>query len=380
MKIIFISNYFTHHQKPLSDALYKITNGNYIFIATEKMSDDRIKQGWTIKLPDYVRELDMSNKTVVLSSIVDINNADAVIQGHLYDCLIEERVKAGKLTFIYNERLYKSIKRYLKAPLYLYKGIKYSGCYVLAASAFTPYDYSITRSYKNRCFKFGYFPVTKYYNNIDELIKNKKKTQILWVARLIDWKHPEVAVQVAKRLKMEGYQFNLKMVGTGPLMDHLVSEVERLGLENFVSLIGVMKPEDVRTEMEQSGIFIFTSDKNEGWGAVLNEAMNSGCACVASHSIGATPYLLTDGMNGYIYDNDDFESLYHRVKSLLDNPTLQSQFGANAYNTITQVWNAQVAASNLCHLINSLTQGDGGISHGPCSYAPIIKNNWFKCQ
>jgi hypothetical protein len=38
----------------------------------------------------------------------------------------------------------------------------------------------------------------------------------------------------------------------------------------------MMPPEEVRVHMEQSNIYLFTSDFGEGWGAVLNEAMNSG--------------------------------------------------------------------------------------------------------
>ena len=34
--------------------------------------------------------------------------------------------------------------------------------------------------------------------------------------------------------------------------------------------------------MEKADIFLFTSDRREGWGAVANEAMNSACALVVS--------------------------------------------------------------------------------------------------
>ena len=48
--------------------------------------------------------------------------------------------------------------------------------------------------------------------------------------------------------------------------------------------MGALKPADVRKEMERADIFLFTSDYKEGWGAVLNEAMNARCAIVAVHS------------------------------------------------------------------------------------------------
>lgn len=37
MRILFCSNYFTHHQIPLSDALYELTNHNYCFVAHKEM-------------------------------------------------------------------------------------------------------------------------------------------------------------------------------------------------------------------------------------------------------------------------------------------------------------------------------------------------------
>ena len=36
----------------------------------------------------------------------------------------------------------------------------------------------------------------------EELLKGKKKNSILWVARLIDWKKPEIPVLVAKKLTL----------------------------------------------------------------------------------------------------------------------------------------------------------------------------------
>jgi len=42
MKVVFISNYLTHHQLPFSEAMESITNHNYYFIAEEPMEEERI--------------------------------------------------------------------------------------------------------------------------------------------------------------------------------------------------------------------------------------------------------------------------------------------------------------------------------------------------
>ena len=46
MRILFCSNYFTHHQVSLSDALYELTNHNYYFVAHKEMDAERKNLGW----------------------------------------------------------------------------------------------------------------------------------------------------------------------------------------------------------------------------------------------------------------------------------------------------------------------------------------------
>ena len=45
-------------------------------------------------------------------------------------------------------------------------------------------------------------------------------------------------------------------------------------------------------EMRKHEIFLFTSDRNEGWGAVSNESMSNGCMLVGSDGIGSIPFLV----------------------------------------------------------------------------------------
>ena len=62
MNIVFVSNYMSHHQLFLSNELYEITGGHYSFIATEPISDERLKMGWQRITAPYIIEVDNSNK------------------------------------------------------------------------------------------------------------------------------------------------------------------------------------------------------------------------------------------------------------------------------------------------------------------------------
>lgn len=256
----------------------------------------------------------------------------------------------------------------------------YANIYLLCASAYTSVDFSKFGLFKGRCYKWGYFPSAKRYENIDRLISRKKKHSILWAGRFLDWKHPEAVIETAKNLKNDGYDFDLKIIGTGELEEALTEMIRANELSNCVHMLGSMKPAEVRDNMEQSEIYLFTSDKVEGWGAVLNESMNSGCAVVASHVIGSVPFLLKDGENGLIYRDGELDDLYQKTKWLLDYPTERMEMSKKAYWTIRDEWNAENAAQKLLHFSEKVISGksvqDLYLS-GVCSPAEIIHDRWY---
>jgi glycosyltransferase involved in cell wall biosynthesis len=153
-----------------------------------------------------------------------------------------------------------------------------------------------------------------------------------------------------------------------------------MGLEDNITFLGTMKPEEVRRHMEKAAIFMFTSNFEEGWGAVLNEAMNSGCGVVASHAIGSVPFLLKHKENGLIYRNENVDDLYVKIKYLLDHPDEQKKMGVNAYRTVADVWNSNIAAERFLKLVTQIQKkGQCNLfDEGPCSRAANLKNNWFK--
>lgn len=384
MKIVFLSNYYNHHQAPISNEIYKILGNDYIFMATMPIPEERRKLGYNMdELPKFVKKSYESLDNNQYKHL--INEADIVILGSAPESLIKQRLKDKKLIFRYSERVYKNKKKILQWPLRTIKYLTYNhfsnNVYMLCASAFTSIDYNVSLQYINKCYKWGYFPEVKQYENIDNLIETKEKDSILWTGRIIDLKHPELAIQVAEKLKNDGYNFKLRLIGTGVLENSIKELVIEKKLENYVEFLGSMKPTEVREYMEKSEIFLFTSDFNEGWGAVLNESMNSACAVAASHAIGSVPFLIKDKENGLVYENCDIQDLYNKVKFLLDNPKERVKISKKAYETMITEWNAENAANRLLELFDSVLKGEKSFDKyqdGPCSKAEKIKNNWYK--
>lgn len=387
MKITFISNYFTHHQSALSRAFSELNNVNFHFIETQEMENERKEMGWGgLEVPSYVINSQyFRDHRNVCQRLID--ESDVVILGSAPLKLVEKRFEKGALTFLYSERIYKDKYEFYKFPIRFVRFFRrygrYQNVYMLCASAFTAADYAKTFTFLNKAYKWGYFPEMESYTDADETIDLKQPSSLLWVARLIEWKHPELPVMVAKRLKDEGYSFQLNIIGNGELGEKISRMICDNCVEDCVHMLGAMKPTKVYEYMRQSEIFLFTSDRHEGWGAVLNESMNRGCAAVASHAIGAVPFLIQDTDNGLIYQDGDIDDLYKKTKWLLDHRAERQKLGRNAYVTLATRWNAEVAAERFINLATHILNGEKHpdlYKAGPCSKAEIIKDGWYKSK
>lgn len=374
MNVVFVSNYINHHQIPVSDKLYELTNGQYTFVQTEPMEEERIKMGWdeNAALKPYVRF--MYKEKEACEEL--INNADCVIFGGCEDeSIIRPRLTAGKFTVRYSERLYKEGRwkfispRGLKKKYYDHTSFRKNDVYMLCAGAYVKGDFSLVRAYTGKMLKYGYFPKAEKYDDVHFARKNNKTVNILWAARFIDWKHPEMMVELAKRLKCGGIDAHITMIGVGELLDNTKTEVNHAGLSDYISFAGNMTPDEVREMMLKADIFVSTSDMKEGWGAVINEAMNSGCVTIASYAMGAVPYLIKSGYNGLSYKAKSDDELYKHVLWAVEHHEEALNMGTRAYETISNRWNADVAAQRLYDFIIDKQHKIPEYKDGPLSRA-----------
>ena len=373
MQVTMISNFFNHHQEPIAESFLAHNDVDFYFISTQEIPEERLKLGYKNYTRDFIVDYQACNKYAMKL----INDSDIVIIGSAPYILLRDRLLNNKLTFVYSERLFKNALQGIKllfSARWITNYRKVSKCsnvYALCASAYASEDFRKIGCFIGRTYKWGYFPETRWYSEFDGLYQKKKKNTILWVGRFIEWKHPDIVLKIANELKKMGYTFSIKMVGAGTMLKSLKDTAARMDLQAYVNICGSMTPEQVREEMEQSQIFLFTSDRNEGWGAVLNEAMNSGCTVVANSQAGSSCYLITDGSNGLLYDGKNYDVLLQKVKYVLDNPEKSRDMGEKAYYSITREWNAQNAVNRLIKLSNGLLSGkkEPLFEQGPCSRA-----------
>ncbi len=372
----------------MADELYKLLGNKFTFVSTIPMPESFKKAGY----PDY------NNLPYILNAFEDEKKYDLamelgyqselVILGATSLNYIHKRLTTEKITFRYSERIFKK-SRWQKfnprAIIHQYKlhtKFRKKNFYLLCASAFTANDLSWLFAYPNKMFKWGYFTKVEKIP-IDKILKEKRggSLKILFVARLIDWKHPEMAVLLGKHLNKKGVDFEINIVGSGVMIEKLEDLIHQNNLQKVVHLKGNLPNEEVLDLMKVSHIYLFTSDRNEGWGAVANEAMANGCTLVSSNMIGASPFLVEPGQNGMVFRSGSIQEMTAQVFLLAENRDLCEELARNAYNTISKTWSPETAAKRLLDLYEMLKRGIDKIEYekvGPCSKAFPTPSNWYK--
>ena len=377
MTITFVSNYINHHQIPFSDALYERIGEDYCFIQTMPMEEERLTMGWGVDITalPYVKCLYQDE----YECRKKIAESDVVLFGWTErEDIATERLQSGKITIRVSERIYREGQWKAVSPrglLAKYKEhIRYrnKNVYLLCAGAYTASDFHLIGAYPGKMFRWGYFPETRIYPK--ETFASMKKDgplQIVWAGRFIPLKHPEYVVRLADCLQKSGYDFQVHMLGSGELEEDIKRQIELAGLSKRFLLYGYQNPEKVRDVMEQCHIHLFTSNHLEGWGAVVNEGMNSGCVEVVNAQVGAAPYLIEHGVNGLLYPNNSYQEMEKLVLDLFEHWEERKAMGEEAYRTIVQKWNAEHAAEELLRFTKCLAEGRlAPAASGPLSPAP----------
>lgn len=389
MKVVFFSVILNNHQVNIADALWELTGHSYCFVELANLSGKH-RKGSTC---------DYSKRPYLLQAWGSSEAFDKAMHlARTAECCVfsgvqslpfqKERMKVGLLSFDMSERWLKRGILNAFSPAVFKMWLSYhwgnwreKPLYKLCCSAFAAEDQYKLSTFRGKCYKWGYFTEIEKFDVETTLdVSTSNITPLMWCSRYLMWKHPELPVLMAHRLKIKGYRFVLDMYGSGEYEVQAKELVKSLGLEDVVHFMGNRPNDELMYEMRKHSIFLFTSDRNEGWGAVANESMANGCVLVASDKIGSVPYLVEDGQNGFVFpapktsssfghhDPIALETLCEKVEWLLNHPEERLKMRYNASMKIRTVWSPHVAAERLLQLISELKKGnDTPFLNGPCS-------------
>lgn len=149
---------------------------------------------------------------------------------------------------------------------------------------------------------------------------------LIMVARFAAQKDHACLLEAARRMRDEGRDFRLLLVGDDPFGDHRLRMEKRcgeLGLEDLVIFTGVRS--DVPDLLSLSDIFVMPT-RWEGLGLVFLEAMAFSLPVVSTR-VSAVPEIVSHGETGTLVLPNDPRALKDALTELIENPEQARRYG-----------------------------------------------------
>lgn len=175
----------------------------------------------------------------------------------------------------------------------------------------------------------------------NSLSVSRNQFQILYVGRLVNFKHVDWLIKAFHLVLKEFPSASLKIVGSGPEWENLHKLVKKLNLEKVVTFTGKTSTYyEVTRYFKESSIFVLPSTV-EGEAIVLKEAMAAHLPLIAMNIPGSGVLsLVKNERNGFLIESGKIEIIANRITELLVNREKARQFGENGYFMIKEYdWN-----------------------------------------
>ncbi|MGA8262209.1 MAG: glycosyltransferase family 4 protein [Arenicellales bacterium] len=156
-----------------------------------------------------------------------------------------------------------------------------------------------------------------------------RNTTIIAMGRLVHLKRFDLLIDAFAALSQRFPQWDLLILGEGPLRGELQARVARHALEERIHLPGVTA--DPEACLRRASIFVCSSDI-EGFPMALCEAMACGLAVITTRYHDDVGEIVKDGVNGCLVRKGSAKDLETALDLLMSRRGMRTVFGRQAAN------------------------------------------------
>lgn len=180
-----------------------------------------------------------------------------------------------------------------------------------------------------------------------------EKLRFISVGRLVEKKGIDLALHAIALLKADGVDFTYDIIGDGVLKDHLLNLVDEYNLTENVRFLGSLKAAETINAMANCNVLLCPSKTakdgdSEGIPNVAKEAMALGLQVIASRHSGL-PELITNELNGYLFDENDYMGLLDQIRFVDANRSDWKKVSSRAIVSVETNYNIKNTTNQLLH-------------------------------
>jgi colanic acid/amylovoran biosynthesis glycosyltransferase len=206
-----------------------------------------------------------------------------------------------------------------------------------------------------------------------ETVPIPEARRLICVGRLAAQKGLPILIAAAGRLHAEGVDFELVLVGDGPLRGEIERLVAEYDLGNRVRMVGWQSNARVRELIQRCRALVLPSFA-EGLPVVIMEALALGRPVISTH-VAAIPELVQPGISGWLVPPGSVEALASALREALDAPVERlERMGRAGAQRVAERHDAAAEAARLVTLFRQVAappsrsrpQPEGAIGPAGC--------------
>jgi L-malate glycosyltransferase len=192
-------------------------------------------------------------------------------------------------------------------------------------------------------------------NGLADLAPRSRITKIKTISlvgRLEEQKGFDVAFKALSRLRANGNNFDIHLVGIGNHL-YLQREATRLGIDELITFHGRCSREETLDVMRESDLVLVPSNSIEGFSLVAAEASLMRIPVIASR-VGGLVKTVKHEFSGLIVEPSDAISLAGSIERYISDVSLANLHGKNGRAYILEEFSLERYASKMSSIYSSL--------------------------
>jgi len=184
---------------------------------------------------------------------------------------------------------------------------------------------------------------------------------IVAIGRLIPKKGFANLIRACGLLIEHRISFRCEIFGEGPLENQLRAQIEELGLQERVQLLGAKPQHDLREHLARANVFVMPSVAEAEGGmdnlpTVIMEAMAAGLPVVSTR-IGGIPEMVVENETGFLVQPEDAMALVGAIEKVTNDRSLGQRLGQAGHERAQKLFSIEKNARDLCALLSALRAG-----------------------
>lgn len=192
-------------------------------------------------------------------------------------------------------------------------------------------------------------------NSIFFSVENRAKSNtIVFVGSSLRLKGADTLIKITQLLRKKFHDIEVDIIGSGT--NSLINTLNRLALEcgvaTRIKFWGLLRPDEIAERLSLAKVFVAPT-RVDTYGMAAIEALCAGVPVVSSNIMGV-PYVIEDGVDGFLVDPENAEGFAEKIAFLVKDENLRQKMGQKGREIALRRWHPEIVASAMLQMYKDI--------------------------